>query len=100
MKTKFEGFVERYKARLVAKVFSQQYGMYYEKTFAHVAKMIIICTIIVVASVYQFHISQMDVKIDFLNGDIQEEVYMVSLPGVSHNLNEICKLKKSLYGIK
>ncbi|XP_058754773.1 uncharacterized mitochondrial protein AtMg00810-like [Vicia villosa] len=42
----------------------------------------------------------MDVKNAFLNGDLQEEVYMVPPQGVSHNQGEVCKLKKALYGLK
>ncbi|CAJ2650750.1 unnamed protein product [Trifolium pratense] len=100
IKTKSDGSVERYKARLVAKGFSQQYGMDYEETFAPVAKMTTIRTLIVVASVRQWPISQMDVKNAFLNGDLLEEVYMVPPSGVSHNPGEVCKLKKALYGLK
>ncbi|CAJ2639186.1 unnamed protein product [Trifolium pratense] len=100
IKTKSDGSVERYKARLVAKGFSQQYGMDYEETFAPVAKMTTIRTLIAVASIRQWDISQMDVKNAFLNGDLQEEVYMVPPSGVSHNQGEVCKLKKALYGLK
>jgi hypothetical protein len=59
-----------------------------------------ICTLIVVASVRQWHISQLDVKNAFLNGDLQEEVYMASPPGVSHDSGYVCKLKKMLYSLK
>ncbi|KAK6145658.1 hypothetical protein DH2020_022478 [Rehmannia glutinosa] len=57
-------------------------------------------TLIVVYSVRKWHISQLDVKNVFLNGDLQEEVYMIPPPGVPHNQGEVCKLKKALYGIK
>jgi len=100
IKTKSDGSVERYKARLMANGYSQQYGLDYEETFDPVAKMTTICTLIVVASVRQWHISQMDVKNAFLNGNLQEEVYMAPPQGVSHNQGEVCKLKKALYGLK
>jgi hypothetical protein len=57
-------------------------------------------TLIVVALVRQWHISHLDVKNAFLNGDIQEKVYMTPLPGVSHDFGYVCKLKKALYGLK
>ena len=74
--------------------------MDYEETFAHVAKMTTVRTLVIVASIHQWHISQMDVKNTFLNGDLQEEVYMVPLHGVSYKTGEVCKLKKTLYGLK
>jgi len=53
-----------------------------------------------VASVRQWYISQLDIKNAFLNGDLQEEVYIAPPPGVSHDSGYVCKLKKALYGLK
>jgi hypothetical protein len=100
IKTNSDGSIERYKARLVAKRYSQQYGMDYEETFAPVAKMTTIHTLIVVASIRQWHISQLDVKNAFLNGDLKEKVYMAPPLGISHDSGYVCKLKKALYGLK
>ena len=100
IKTKSDGSVECYKARLVAKGYSQQYGLDYEDTFAPVAKMTTVQTLIVVSSVRHWQIYQMDVKNAFLNGDLNEEVYMVSPPGVAHQSGEVCRLRKALYGLK
>ena len=74
--------------------------MDYEETFASVAKITTIRTLIVVASIRQWHISQLDVKIAFLNGDLQEEVYMAPPPSISYDSWYVCKLKKALYGLK
>ncbi|KAK4366882.1 hypothetical protein RND71_014762 [Anisodus tanguticus] len=98
--TKSDGSIERYKARLVAKGFAQEYGMDYEETFAPVAQMTSVRVLIAVASVLHWHISQMDVKNAFLNADLQEEIYMVPPPGVSHSPGQVCRLKKALYGLK
>lgn len=74
--------------------------MGYEETFALVAKMTTIHTLITVSSVRQWNISQMDVKNDFLNCDFHKEDYMVPPTSVSHNHGGVCKLKKILYGLK
>jgi hypothetical protein len=100
IKTNSNGSIEQYKAKLIAKGYFQQYGMDYKETFASVAKMTTIRTLIVVASICQWHISQLDVKNVFLNRDLQEEVYMVLPPSVSHDSRYVCKLKKALYGLK
>ncbi|CAM8956502.1 unnamed protein product [Rhodiola kirilowii] len=72
MKTRSDGSLERYKARLVARGFQQEYGRDYDETFAHVAHMTTIRTLLVVASVREWSISQLDVKNSFLNGDRAE----------------------------
>jgi hypothetical protein len=74
--------------------------MDYEETFAPVAKITTIHTLVVVASIHQWHISQLDVINAFLNGDLQEEVYMAPPLGISHDSGYVCKLKKALYGLK
>jgi len=61
--------------------------------------MTIFCTLIVVASIFQWKMFQMDVKNAFLNEDLYEEVYMIP-PGVSHKSSDVCKLQKALYGLK
>ena len=68
--------------------------MNYEETFALVINMTIVHTLVVVLSIHQWHISQMNVKNAFLNGDdLQEEVYMVPFPSTPHNPREVCRLK-------
>ena len=74
--------------------------MDYEEIFASVAKITTIHTLIAVASIRQWHISQLGVKNAFLNGDLQEKVYMAPPPSISHDYRYVCKLKKILYGLK
>ena len=71
-----DGSVEKYKVRFVARGLSKVEGIYYEETFALVARYTSICTIISLTTSMGWILHHMDVKTTFLNGDIEEEVYI------------------------
>jgi hypothetical protein len=71
VKTKADGSIERYKARQVARGFQQSYGRDYEETFAPVAHMTTVRTLIAIAAIRSWTISKMDVKNAFLHGDLK-----------------------------
>ena len=92
----------KYKARLVAKGFIQKEGIDYFDTYSRVTRIITIHTLIVLASIYNLIIHQMDVKTAFLNGDLEEEICMDQLEGyvAKGQKKKVCMLVKSLYGLK
>jgi hypothetical protein len=99
VKTKSDGSIERYKARLVARGFQQTQGLDYAETFAPVAHMATVRTLIAVATSSSWTISQIYVKNAFLNGDLQQ-VYMHPPPGVDTPSGHVCRLRRALYGLK
>src|SRR3954463_9120770 len=100
IKTKADGSVDRYKARLVARGFTQEYGIDYEETFAPVAKMTSIRTIIASAAALHWPLYQMDVKNAFLNGDLSEVIYMQPPRGIAAPADHVCRLCRALYELK
>ncbi|KAL5824162.1 hypothetical protein ACOSQ3_020225 [Xanthoceras sorbifolium] len=96
------GNIERYKARLVAKGFTQKEGIDYTETFSPVSKKDSLRVILALVAQFDFELQQMDVKTAFLNGDLEDEVYMKQPEGFPSSDGEqlVCKLKKSIYGLK
>lgn len=119
-KTKFkaDGSIEKYKARLVILGYKQTYGIDYVETFAPVAKMTTVRALLAVAAMKNWHVDQLDVSNAFLNGDLEETVYMsmprgyngygsrVTLGGQnetrksSDDVQLVCRLRKALYGLR
>ena len=96
------GSIERYKARLVARGFSQQYGLDYDETFSPVAKITTVRVLLALAASHSWKLWQIDVKNAFLHGELDRDIYMDQTKGFesqSHP-NYVCKLKMTLYGLK
>ena len=95
------GKVVRYKAQLVTQGFSQVPGINYFNTFAPVAWLALIRTVLVFAAIEDLETGQIDIKGAYLNGKLTEKetIYMCQLPGYQQGMM-VCKLYKTLYGLK
>jgi hypothetical protein len=101
-KEKSDGSTERYKARLVVQGYSQVPFLHFVETFAPVAKFTSLRAVLAIAAIEDMEIDHLDVSSAFLNGDLDEEIYVkqpegFTVPGKEHH---VYRLKKSLYGLK
>jgi len=96
------GEIEQFKGRLVTRGFAQEYGIDYNETFSPVVRFPSIRTLIAHGLNRNMKIHQMDVVTAFLNGSLEEEIYMTQPEGFVQpgNENLVCRLRKSLYGLK
>ena len=101
-KFKSNGSLDKYKAHLVAKGFAQKEGEDFDETFAPTAHYSTIWIVLALASHYAWSIFQLDVKSAFLNGGLEEEVYVEQPHGfeIKGHEHDVYLLKKALYGLK
>lgn len=100
VKTSADGELQRYKARFVAQGFLQKYGEDYDEVFAPVVLHTTFRALLSVAARRNMIVHHFDAKTAFLNGKLNETIYMKQPRGFDHDDTRVCLLKKSIYGLK
>ena len=104
VKRKRDGSVDKFKARLVADGNTQKYGVDFDRIFSTVVKASTIRLVLVVAAANDYNLSQIDIKQAYLQAEVTENLFMHVPPGI-HPFDDqgrplMCKLKRSIYGLK
>jgi len=92
--------IQKYKARVVAQGFTQIEGVDYDKTFVPVAKLSSLQAILAITTEYNLEVHQMDIKSTYLNGELEEEIFMKPPPGFDVPNGMVLRLIKAIYGTK
>lgn len=97
------GDATRYKARLVAQGFSQKFGVDYDEVFALIVRQVTIRTLLTIAGKNNWIVKHFDAKTAFINGELKEIIFMRQPEGnavTKEDEKKVCRLKKSIYGLK
>ncbi|CAI7742953.1 unnamed protein product [Closterium sp. NIES-54] len=100
IKSDADGKIERYKSRLVAKGYQQKEKVDYKELFAPVMKPTTLRTLLAGAAIKGWVVKQMDVTTAFLNGVLEEEIFMAQPEEFDDGSGKVLRLKKALYGLK
>ena len=95
-----DGHIERYKARLVAKGFTQKEGIDYFEVWAPTGRLAAYRALLAHAANSGFPVNLLDFKTAFLNGELDEEIYVIQPPGFQDGSGHVWRLHRALYGLK
>jgi hypothetical protein len=101
-KFRSDGTIDKYKVRLMAKGYTQKESKDFFDTYSHVGRLTIIRVLLSLVASCGLLVHQMDIKIVFLNGELEEEIYMTQPNGfvIKDQEDKVCKLVMSLYDLK